>query len=73
MLPTQLQANLSLVHRHEEVAQLWTLVILSGFLVVRFHKQLEKTHSSLLGVGCNYCFIMTSTNNLDVLRSFLIL
>ena len=39
----------------------------------RFQKHLEKTRSSLLGVGCDYHLISTSTNYLDVLRSFLIL
>ena len=38
----------------------------------RFQKHLEKTRSSLLGVGCNYHFVSTSTHYLDVLRSFLI-
>jgi uncharacterized protein (DUF58 family) len=40
--------------------------------VERFEKHMEKTRSSLLGVGCNYHRIVTSTNYLEVLRSFLI-
>jgi len=39
----------------------------------RFQNHLEKTRSSLLGVGCDYHLISTATNYLDVLRSFLIL
>ena len=39
----------------------------------RFQKHLDKTRASLLGVGCDYHFISTETNYLDVLRSFLIL
>ncbi len=39
----------------------------------RFQKHLEKTRTSLLGIGCDYHLISTATNYLDVLRSFLIL
>jgi len=39
----------------------------------RFQKHLEKTRSTLLGVGAEYHLISTATSYLDVLRSFLIL
>ena len=39
----------------------------------RFQKHLKITRSILLSAGCNYHLITTSTNYLDVLRSFLIL
>lgn len=39
----------------------------------RFQSHLDKSRSSLLGVGCDYHLISTETSYLDVLRSFLIL
>ena len=38
----------------------------------RFQSHLDRTRTSLLGVGCEYHLISTATSYLDVLRSFLI-